>query len=137
MFAGGFDENGLGLYANNEQLDFVGSPIPDLTLGLSNSVTFGRFDFSAFLEGAFGHQVYNNTANAIFLKGNLRNGRNVTQEIADDIASLRALVDARQNLEAIREQMSHLEASAYRIAEMLYTNDPSSSSNADEGGTAG
>lgn len=78
----GFDENGLGIYANNEQLDFVGSPIPDMTLGLTNSFTFGRFDVSAFLEGAFGHQIYNNTANAIFLKGNLRNGRNVTREIA-------------------------------------------------------
>lgn len=78
----GFDEDGLGIYANNEQLDFVGSPIPDMTLGLSNSLTLGNFDFSAFLEGAFGHKVYNNTANAIFLKGNLRNGRNVTQEMA-------------------------------------------------------
>jgi iron complex outermembrane receptor protein len=78
----GFDENGLGLYANNEQLSFVGSPIPDMTLGLTNTFTFGRFDVSAFLEGAFGHQIYNNTANAIFLKGNLRNGRNVTREIA-------------------------------------------------------
>ncbi len=78
----GFDANGLGLYANNEQLAFVGSPIPDMTLGLTNTFTSGRFDVSAFLEGAFGHQIYNNTANAIFLKGNLRNGRNVTRDIA-------------------------------------------------------
>ena len=78
----GFDANGLGVYANNEQLSFVGSPIPNLTLGLTNSLTFGRLDFSAFLEGAFGQKVYNNTANAIFLKGNLRNGRNVTTDIA-------------------------------------------------------
>jgi TonB-dependent starch-binding outer membrane protein SusC len=78
----GFDANGLGIYANNEQLSFVGSPIPNMTLGLTNTLTFGRFDFSAFLEGAFGHKIYNNTANAIFLKGNLRNGRNVTREIA-------------------------------------------------------
>jgi len=78
----GFDANGLGIYANNEELSFVGSPIPNMTLGLTNTLTFGRFDFSAFLEGAFGHKIYNNTANAIFLKGNLRNGRNVTREIA-------------------------------------------------------
>jgi TonB-dependent starch-binding outer membrane protein SusC len=78
----GFDSLGLGIYANNEQLAFVGSPIPDMTLGLTNTFTFGRFDVSAFLEGAFGHQIYNNTANAIFLKGNLRNGRNVTRNIA-------------------------------------------------------
>jgi len=78
----GFDANGLGIYANNEQLSFVGSPIPKMTLGLTNTLTFGRLDVSAFLEGAFGQKVYNNTANAIFLKGNLRNGRNVTTDIA-------------------------------------------------------
>jgi TonB-linked SusC/RagA family outer membrane protein len=78
----GFDANGLGIYANNEQLSFVGSPIPTMTLGLTNTLTFGRLDVSAFLEGAFGQKVYNNTANAIFLKGNLRNGRNVTTDIA-------------------------------------------------------
>jgi len=78
----GFDANGLGLYANNEQLSFVGSPIPKTTLGLTNTLTFGRLDVSGFLEGAFGQKVYNNTANAIFLKGNLRNGRNVTRDIA-------------------------------------------------------
>jgi len=78
----GFDTAGLGIYANNEQLSFVGSPIPNMTLGLTNTLTFGRLDVSAFLEGAFGQKVYNNTANAIFLKGNLRNGRNVTTDIA-------------------------------------------------------
>ena len=78
----GFDANGLGIYANNEQLSFIGSPIPKMTLGLTNTLTFGKLDFSAFLEGAFGFQIYNNTANAIFLKGNLRNGRNVTTDIA-------------------------------------------------------
>src|SRR2546430_13228603 len=51
----GFDANGLGIYANNEQLSFVGSPIPTMTLGLTNTLTLGRLDFSAFLEGAFGH----------------------------------------------------------------------------------
>lgn len=78
----GFDSTGLGIYADNEQLAFVGKPIPDVTMGLTNRLTIGRLDVSAFLEGAFGFQIYNNTANAIFLKGNLRNGRNVTREIA-------------------------------------------------------
>jgi TonB-dependent starch-binding outer membrane protein SusC len=78
----GFDENGLGIYANNEELAFVGDPLPDMNLGLTNTFNFGRFDLSAFIEGAFGFHVYNNTANAIFLKGNLRNGRNVTRDIA-------------------------------------------------------
>ena len=83
----GFDENGLAVYANNEELDFVGDPLPNMTLGLTNSFHFGRWDLSAFLEGAFGFQIYNNTANAIFLKGNLRNGRNVTNDIANSAES--------------------------------------------------
>jgi iron complex outermembrane receptor protein len=36
-----------------------------------------------FWTGSFGFKVYNNTANAIFLKGNLRNGRNVTESVAN------------------------------------------------------
>lgn len=83
----GFDDQGLGMYADNEQLAFVGKPIPDLTMGLTNRLTIGRLDVAAFLEGAFGFQVYNNTANAIFLKGNLRNGRNVTRDIAGSAES--------------------------------------------------
>jgi TonB-dependent starch-binding outer membrane protein SusC len=79
----GFDENGLGIYANNEELSFHGSPIPTMTLGLSNTFNIKRFEISAFFDGSFGHYVYNNTANAIFLKGNLRNGRNVTRDIAE------------------------------------------------------
>lgn len=78
----GFDENGLGIYANNGELGFVGSPLPDMTLGLNNSFYIGQWDVSAFFEGSFGFQVYNNTANAIFLKGNLRNGRNVSRDVA-------------------------------------------------------
>jgi TonB-dependent starch-binding outer membrane protein SusC len=50
----------------------------------SQARRFGsRFDVNAFIEGSFGFHVYNNTANAIFLKGNLRNGRNVTRSIAN------------------------------------------------------
>lgn len=79
----GFTEDGLGIYKNNEQLDYVGSPFPDFTFGLTNNFSIGNFDASLFINGQKGGMIYNNTANAIFLKGNLRNGRNVTQAIAD------------------------------------------------------
>lgn len=78
----GFDDQGLAMYANNAALSFVGDPLPDYTLGLTNNFNFGRFDLSMFWSGSFGFKVYNNTANAIFLKGNLRNGRNVTENVA-------------------------------------------------------
>jgi TonB-linked SusC/RagA family outer membrane protein len=78
----GFDENGLGIYGNNEQLMYFGSPFPTWSFGLTNNFTFGRFDASLFFNGQVGNLLYNNTANAIFLKGNLRNGRNVSREVA-------------------------------------------------------
>lgn len=79
----GFDSNGLAQYANSEALTFVGDPLPDYQIGLSNTVNYKRFDFSMFWTGSFGFQVYNNTANAIFLKGNLRNGRNISTDVAE------------------------------------------------------
>lgn len=78
----GFTEDGLGIYRNNEQLNYVGSPFPDFTFGLTNNFSFGKLDASIFINGQGGGMIYNNTANAIFLRGNLRNGRNVTEEIA-------------------------------------------------------
>ena len=74
----GYDDSGLAIYANNGALSFVGDALPDANVGLANNFQFGNFDASLFLQGVFGFQVYNNTANAIFLKGNLRNGRNST-----------------------------------------------------------
>ena len=75
-------ENGLAQYANSAALDFQGDPLPDYNIGLTNNFNFGRWNASMFWSGTFGFQVYNNTANAIFLKGNLRNGRNVTESVA-------------------------------------------------------
>ncbi len=57
---------------------FVGDPLPDFLLGIGTDLKIGNFDLLANLSGAFGYQVYNNTANAVFVKGNLANGRNVT-----------------------------------------------------------
>lgn len=80
---GGFDSEGLGIYPNGDAVVFSGDPLPDFTAGLTNNFTFGNFDMSIFFNGVFGFDVYNNTANAIFLKGNLRNGRNVSTEVAN------------------------------------------------------
>jgi hypothetical protein len=80
---GGFTPEGLGIYPNADGLTYAGSPIPTFTSGLTNNLTFGNLDMSIFFNGVFGHYLYNNTANAIFLKGNLRNGRNVTVDVAN------------------------------------------------------
>ncbi|SHF85322.1 iron complex outermembrane recepter protein [Fodinibius roseus] len=83
----GYDENGFAEYANSAALDFQGDPLPDYNLGLTNNFNFGRWSMSMFWSASLGFQVYNNTANAIFLKGNLRNGRNVTSEVAESAES--------------------------------------------------
>ena len=60
----------------NSVKQFVGDPLPDHLLGISTGVEYADFDLQLNLNGAFGHQIYNNTTNAVFVKGNLANGRN-------------------------------------------------------------
>jgi TonB-dependent starch-binding outer membrane protein SusC len=80
---GGFDANGLGIYPNADAGTIVGSAIPKFTAGLTNNFNFGKFNASFFLNAATGFYIYNNTANAYFLKGNLVTGRNVTTDVAN------------------------------------------------------
>jgi TonB-dependent starch-binding outer membrane protein SusC len=72
----------VATYANDGVASIVGNPIPKYNLGLTNNFTFGRLTASFFVNGQFGAYIYNNTANALFLKGILRNGRNVTRDVA-------------------------------------------------------
>ncbi|MBK9737253.1 MAG: SusC/RagA family TonB-linked outer membrane protein [Saprospiraceae bacterium] len=78
----GFNAEGLNIYKDNEAITFVGkSPLPKLTLGLTNSFNFGKLDVSIFVNGMFGHYIYNNTSNAFFSAGSLGNARNSTTDI--------------------------------------------------------
>ncbi|MCB9283468.1 MAG: SusC/RagA family TonB-linked outer membrane protein [Lewinellaceae bacterium] len=67
---------------------FVGDPLPDFLLGISTDLKIGNFDVMANLSGAFGYQVYNNTTNAVFVKGNIANGRNVTADLVGNGESI-------------------------------------------------
>lgn len=79
---GGFDAEGISIYPNGDKQEFVGAqPIPTLSLGLTNSFSFGNVDFNFFFNGQFGHHIYSNTANAFFTAGSLANGRNVTKDV--------------------------------------------------------
>ncbi len=79
---GGYDDQGFGIYPNGEELTYAGQPNPSFTFGLTNNFTYNRWNLNIFLNGATGFSVYNNTANAYFLKGNLQTGRNVSKEVA-------------------------------------------------------
>lgn len=79
----GYDDNGISVYGGEgDKQVFTGAqPIPTLSLGLTNSFSFGNLDFSFFFNGQFGHSIYSNTANAFFTAGSLANGRNVTKDV--------------------------------------------------------
>jgi TonB-dependent starch-binding outer membrane protein SusC len=76
----GFDGNGNARYANGAANQLVGTALPNLWGGLTNTFSYGRWNLMIFFSGQKGAKVYNNTANALFLKGSLRNARNVTNE---------------------------------------------------------
>jgi TonB-linked SusC/RagA family outer membrane protein len=79
----GFDANGYSTYADDGRATYQGSPFAKLRLGLTNNFTFGAWTASLFVNGQFGGKIYNNTANALFAKGALKNARNVTYEVAN------------------------------------------------------
>jgi len=81
----GFDGNGNARYANGAANQIVGSALPSLFAGLTNNMSFGNWSVSIFLNTVRGHYIYNNTANALFLKGSLRNARNVTNEVGKGV----------------------------------------------------
>ncbi|AWW31200.1 SusC/RagA family TonB-linked outer membrane protein [Echinicola strongylocentroti] len=75
----GFDEDGAALYSDQEE--FVGDPNPNFLLGVNTRLDYGKFGFNMSLNGAFGHQIYNNTANAYLTAANFGLGRNSSPEI--------------------------------------------------------
>lgn len=81
----GLDTNGISTYKTDENgvavREYLGSALPDFTYSFNAALTFKNFDFSMFWYGSGGNKVYNNTANALFFKGPLNNGFNVTQEV--------------------------------------------------------
>jgi TonB-dependent starch-binding outer membrane protein SusC len=54
------DLNNDGVITTDDR-KITGNPNPDFTLGLTNTFAFKGFDFSFFLHGVFGNDVYNGT----------------------------------------------------------------------------
>ncbi len=82
----GFDSNGIGIYkkdaSGNVVKEFLGSALPKITYSISSSLKLKNFDASIFWYGTQGNKVYNNTANALFVKGTLDKSSNVRSDIA-------------------------------------------------------
>jgi len=79
----GFDGNGDARYAKGGVDQIVGSALPKFNAGLTNTFTFGNLSASIFMYGVTGFYVYNNTANALFLKGSVKTAHNITYDIAN------------------------------------------------------
>jgi len=62
---------GISLYTNGEEKFFVGSPNPKMLLGINTSAAYKKFSLEIAMNGAYGHYIYNNTANAITSFNNL------------------------------------------------------------------
>ncbi len=81
----GFDANGLSIYKKDtngqEALEYLGSALPDYTYSFTTKFQYGSFDLSMFMYGMQGNKVYNNAANALFVKGSLNSGANVTEAV--------------------------------------------------------
>ena len=81
----GFDQDGLSIYKKGSDglplKEYLGSALPAFSYSFNSNVTFKSFDLSMFWYGTQGSKVYNNAANAIFVKGALENGSNVTKAV--------------------------------------------------------
>lgn len=88
----GFDSNGISIYKKDakgqEVLEDLGSALPDYTYSFNTKVQYKNFDFSMFWYGQQGNKVYNNTANALFVKGSLNSGANVTKSVLESKESV-------------------------------------------------
>ncbi len=78
----GYDASGFAIYPNDAVFLLQGSALPKFNAGLTNNFTFGKWNASFFLNASTGFYIYNNTANALFTKGSLKNARNVTSDVA-------------------------------------------------------
>ncbi|HZK93676.1 MAG TPA: SusC/RagA family TonB-linked outer membrane protein, partial [Prolixibacteraceae bacterium] len=81
----GLDANGISIYkkdaAGVQVKEYLGTALPKFTYSINSRLDFYGFDFSIFWYGTHGNKVYNNAANALFVKGPLENGSNVTTTV--------------------------------------------------------
>lgn len=87
----GFNSVGESVYKKDENgvevKESLGSALPDYTYSVSSKLKYKRFDVSMFWYGSQGNVVYNNTANALFVKGALDKGYNVLKSVLESSES--------------------------------------------------
>jgi len=74
---------GISIYEGGDAKYFVGSPNPTTLLGISARAGYKKFNLELNFNGAMGHYIYNNTANAVLALTNLKSDRNVASSVYD------------------------------------------------------
>jgi TonB-dependent starch-binding outer membrane protein SusC len=73
---------GLANYeADGDLLYYVGNPNPKSLLGISTTVRYKKISLTANMNGAFGHDLYNNTLNNVINVGSINNGKNIAVSV--------------------------------------------------------
>jgi len=67
----------------------IGNAYPDFTLGLHSTVNFGKFDLNVQMRGAFGQDVFNNTALVYSTKSNALQTKNFLRDALTDPTDIR------------------------------------------------
>ena len=59
-------------------------PNPKTLLGITTSLNYKKLTFTANMNGAFGHKIYNNTLNNVINVGSINRGRNIAVSVFQD-----------------------------------------------------
>jgi TonB-dependent starch-binding outer membrane protein SusC len=76
----GYDAAGNSQYSAAKYVDK--QALPKMNVGFSTTFAYKSVDLTASFYGAYGHYIYNNTANALFFKGSVGQGKNISTQSA-------------------------------------------------------
>ncbi len=77
----GFDASGNSVFGDKgNTLYYIGDPNPHQLLGISTDISIKKWTIVANMNGALGHDIYNNTLNAVLPIGNL-GSRNIASSL--------------------------------------------------------
>jgi len=102
----GIGDDGTSQFANDGQPSYLGDPNPNAIVGISSTLTYGRFSASINMNGTIGNDIYNNTRNTVLPIGNLGN-RNIDANILDQ-ENMEALSNSIQTSDRYLEDGSYL-----------------------------
>ncbi|RAJ01586.1 iron complex outermembrane receptor protein [Chitinophaga skermanii] len=69
----GLDKDGLSIFTDDGKFFMKSNPNPKTLIGINTELTYDKFSLIMSAHGAFGYEIYNNTANAVLPINNLGN----------------------------------------------------------------